>query len=167
MCAFLKSETKAVKDQPLSPSVHYKAQPSTISHQLSTARKELSSSELEEERPAHLAGPLIGGPTTYCASSSRQLKMCIFNETRQKLCLPAVASCEGWSNHILHLFLASQPQTFEQPSAPVPQFLERRPIKEKIFVFSSTFRFTANVQATDRPRREEPKTYSFVPAVKS
>ena len=32
--------------------VHYKAQPSTISHQLSTARKELSSNELREERPA-------------------------------------------------------------------------------------------------------------------
>ena len=36
-------------------------------------------------------------------SSPRQPETCIFNETRQKPCLPAVASREGWSKHILHL----------------------------------------------------------------
>ena len=46
MCAFFEIRNQTVKDQPLSPSVHCEAQPSTISHQLSTARKELSSNEL-------------------------------------------------------------------------------------------------------------------------
>src|SRR4030095_1497129 len=54
------------------------SQPSTISHQLSTARKELSSSELGRT-PSHRARPLTGGPTTYCARPPCQTTFCRFS----------------------------------------------------------------------------------------
>src|SRR5205823_1843789 len=52
VCAFFEIRNQTVKDQPLSPSVHCKAQPPTISHQISTVRKELSSNELGRT-PSH------------------------------------------------------------------------------------------------------------------
>jgi hypothetical protein len=57
VCLF-EIRNQTVKDQPFSPSVHYKAQPSTISHQLSTAHKELSSNELGRTL-SHGARPLL------------------------------------------------------------------------------------------------------------
>src|SRR5205814_4281933 len=52
VCAFFEIRNQTVKDQPLSPSVHCEAQPPTISHQISTVRKELSSNELGRT-PSH------------------------------------------------------------------------------------------------------------------
>ena len=74
VCLF-EIRNQTVKDQPLSPSVHCIAQPSTISHQLSTARKELSSNELGRT-PSHRARPLTGGPTTYCGPPPCQTTFC-------------------------------------------------------------------------------------------
>jgi hypothetical protein len=60
-----------------------------------------------EERPA--TGPdRLQADHQHIASRARvNPEMCIFNQTRQKPCLPAVASREGWSNYILHVFGAN------------------------------------------------------------